>query len=474
MNAPDAVIAARVAEVLSAAEYGSIVDGNDARERGLWLGPSAEPEPLATLTRLFTLGVSSSTDAVNTAIAPMSLDEWVQGGLIETEGDRVRPLVRFLPHGGVLLACDETSRADLDAEQMVGAPNAEAAALANLTLRSSIGEALVIDGGPGLHGLLAARHSEWTVVVDDGPRTGEFAAFNAELNGINNVGTMRGSLFEPVEGRTFDLIVCDRTFTISPGASDAGLDLPADAPVVRLLRMGADRLNEGGFFQMLCTWTQDRGQEWPAKLASWIENLDCDAFVLVEDIVDPALYAARALREDPSISAEGFSEAFDGWMRFYDERAIEGIGVGFLALRKRSAPDNWMFVDTEIESLMHVASDRVLRAFQTRDNLRELADDRVLLGTHLQLAEDVRLHQVAEAGDNAWKGIALEIRNEGGATGQIDPAMAQLLGGCDGSRTAAELLTELAEGVEISRDEAFAQGVPILRNLIAAGFLRPS
>jgi hypothetical protein len=81
------------------------------------------------------------------------------------------------------------------------------------------------------------------------------------------------------------------------------------------------------------------------------------------------------------------------------------------------------------------------------------------------------LDQEAHAGPDGWAVTEQRLRQTGGLrwSAPVDPAVAALVAGCDGSRTVAELgvVLELAYGV----DEA--QLVPMVTGLVERGFLTP-
>src|SRR5581483_8369941 len=81
--------------------------------------------------------------------------------------------------------------------------------LASLTPRRRVARALDVGTGNGAQALLAARHSGHVVATNVTERALAFTRTNAALNGIENVETRAGSLFEPVAGETFDLITCN-------------------------------------------------------------------------------------------------------------------------------------------------------------------------------------------------------------------------------------------------------------------------
>ena len=64
-----------------------------------------EPTPHNTLIRLFLLGGEVSAEHVRQALQPMTLQEWIEAGLVlpPTSDDRVRSAVRITPVQDLLL-----------------------------------------------------------------------------------------------------------------------------------------------------------------------------------------------------------------------------------------------------------------------------------------------------------------------------------------------------------------------------------
>src|SRR5205814_2148722 len=87
---------------------------------------------------------------------------------------------------------------------------------AALTPRRRVARALDVGTGNGAQALLAARHSAQVVATDVNPRALKYTQLNAALNGVANLETRAGSLFEPVAGERFDLVTCNAPYVISP------------------------------------------------------------------------------------------------------------------------------------------------------------------------------------------------------------------------------------------------------------------
>ena len=91
--------------------------------------------------------------------------------------------------------------------------------LDSLTPRPRVDRALDVGTGSGIHALLAAQHARQVIATDVNPRALAYTELNAALNGLRNIETRQGSLFEPVEGETFDLITCSAAGSTATASS---------------------------------------------------------------------------------------------------------------------------------------------------------------------------------------------------------------------------------------------------------------
>src|SRR5205085_6697223 len=165
---------------------------------------------------------------------------------------------------------------------------------------------------------------------------------NAALNDVTNIEVAEGDLFEPAAGRTFDLIVSNPPFVISPRREggrylfcDSGMD--GDEICRRVVREAPRFLNEGGYCQLLCNWAHLSGQDWKDRLASWFQGSGCDAWVICCETRDAASYASTWLQqtEKPASGEPGrLMELFDQWMDYYRQRGIEAVSAGAITMRR--------------------------------------------------------------------------------------------------------------------------------------------
>ena len=328
--------------------------------------------------------------------------------------------------------------------------------------------------GCGIQAILAARHSGRVVATDVNARALAFAAFNARLNGVENVEFREGSFFEPVRGSRFGLVTCNPPYVISPESAflfrDSGLE--GDTVSRDVVRQAPESLEEGAFAHMLVSWIVEPGGDWSAPLRSWVEGVGCDAWLLHHGTDDPLTHTGKWLRHEAGSDQEAYADTVDRWLAYFERLGIEQIAVGAVVLRRRSG-SNWVRADELPSERLRPASDHILRVFAAHDYLAGLADEGALLQERLVLVEHARLEQRAVYRGREWgvAEIALSLEEGLGFRGSLDPTVAALLAALDGQRTLGEIAADLAR-IEGASSAAVEQALlPAAREMLAAGFL---
>lgn len=433
---------------------------------------------LNTLIRLFLMEVPVDVAALQNAIQPMESAEWAEMGLIEIRGKSAVAKMKLFPFQDMVIAYDVPRRllTGEGGDYVMGA-GGSSLTLANLTVRRPVGLTLDLGTGCGFQAFLAARHSERVVAVDRNPRAVAIAAFNARLNGLANLECREGDLFGPVEGMTFDLIVSNPPFVISPESRyiyrDSGM--AGDEICQRIVREAPRFLNEGGFCQILCNWAEYGEQDWRERLRGWFDGSGCDVWVMRNQSRDVATYAATWIRHTEKLETEHLEERFDEWLEYYRQHGIVQVGGGVITLRRRSGGPNWFRADDGFETMLGPCGDQILSGFEAQDFLASAADDAALLRTAFSLSPDVRLVQQKMPSSHEWVGEVDELHLARGLSfrGEIDPFMEQLLIQCDGTRTLEDLAGEMAASLNAGRERVFPTVCEMVRHLVARGFLLP-
>jgi SAM-dependent methyltransferase len=434
--------------------------------------------PLATLIRLFLIEVVVPISDLEKAIEPMTLDEWEEMGLITVRDGQAAARIKLFPYQDMVIAYDLPRRllTEEGADYVMGV-GGSSITLANLTVRRECGSALDLGMGCGFEAFLAAKHCGKVVAVDRNPRAVAFATFNAKLNGLSHVECREGDLFEPVAGMTFDLIVSNPPFVISPESRyiyrDSGM--AGDEICRKIVREAPGYLREGGFCQILCNWAEYADADWREGLKGWCDGSGCDVLVMRNQSKDVATYAATWLRHTEKLETDNLSELFDDWMAYYKEQGIERVGGGVITMRRRGAGANWFRADDGVETIYGPGGDYIVKVFAAQDFLEGVSDDAALLGIPFTVSPDLRVLEQKEPSPGEWSVEVSEVHLSRGffQKGKIDPYVENLLIGCDGTKPLRGLIADMASalGVEVARIESAV--CSMVRDFVGRGFLLP-
>ena len=435
-----------------------------------------DPEaPLHTLIRLFALHVPVTEAQARAALAPLDLAEANALGLVSVGDGQVAPRVGFVVVDGLVLARDvpRAGAQGLRGDHVVGL-NPPAMLLARLTVRRQVGSALDVGCGGGVQSLLAARHAERVVGVDKNPRAVGFARFNARLNRVANAEFREGSLFEPVSGERFDLIVCNPPYVVSPETSllfrDGGR--PGDAFCEEVVRGAAAQLAPGGFATAIVNWVAADGEPWSRPLERWSSGQGCDAWLLRLETSDTLSYAASWNRQpDPEL----YAAALDRWLAYYEEQGIRAIGMGAAVLRKRASGAPWTSAVDLPARPRSDASDAILQAFAAQDRLSQLGEREALLAARFRASDTLRLTQVATVSDGRFVPESTGLRLAGALPfeGTADAGALRLLQLADGRLTLGEIVAAIG-GAPRADDGLTTSVLEAARRLVTFGFLVPA
>jgi methylase of polypeptide subunit release factors len=431
--------------------------------------------PFHALVRLFTFGLAQSAARVNAAV-PANVMSIMQGtGLISARGEEIAPNYMLTPLDDKLIAADAIYRMYPEPEpDLILWSNNTTRMLERARLRGPSKATLDLGTGCGVIAVFAADSSERVVATDLNARAAEFVPFNAWINGVSNVETLIGDTFAPVEGRKFDRILANPPFFVAPSSEVMYCENPLelDSYCRRVVREGADHLEESGFLQMVFEWVQVKGQPWQERLAEWVEGTGCDVWVLQTYAGTPDAYAHQRSCRDYADSPEKATEKFHHWMRYYRERDVQEIRGGILAARKR-AGRNWLRIEEGRIDTGAPFGDLIREIFETQDVLDGQPSDEQMLATRPRLAAGAALEQefVVENGKWAFTSLKLSLKHSLPASLAVESQVADFLARCDGTRTLRELAEALASSVKAPPEQVRAQCCAIVKRLAARRML---
>ncbi|MFE2732611.1 methyltransferase [Streptomyces sp. NPDC056721] len=442
--------------------------------------------PLETLVRLFLLQQPAEYACV---AAVLPVEECLESGWLTRAGDdEVAASVDVRPYGGPDgedwfivsdLGCAVGGAGGIGsrAEGVVLGVGGASTTLSGITVRTPVESALDLGTGSGIQALHATRHATRVVATDLNPRALHMTALTLSLSGTGPADRHEGSLFEPVGDETYDLIVSNPPFVISPGARltyrDGGM--AGDDLCRTLVQEAGARLNEGGYAQFLANWQHVDGEEWTDRLRSWVPR-GCDAWVVQREVQDITQYAELWLRDagDHRTDPAEYAALYDAWLDEFEARKVRGVGFGWITLRK--APEGVepsVTVEEWPHSVEQPLGDTVRAHFERLDYLRT-HDDAALLGAHFRLAGEVVQEQVGLPGAEDPEHVVLRQHRGMRRATKVDTIGAGFAGVCDGTLSAGRILDAIAQLVGedpvLLRDRTPAQ----IRMLVEQGFLEPA
>jgi len=440
---------------------------------------TASGSPAHNLIRLFKLGQSLPIEAVRAALAPIQVTDLVDLGLLRQIGSSVVAEAALTPEIGELYFAHDFDPAftgeSADVNHVLEAgPSSQT--LAALTVRREGEDALDLCAGAGIQSMLAAKHCASVIATDINLRALNFADFNARLNGISNIQTRHGNLYEPVAGEQFDLVVANPPYIVSPTAHyvyrDSGL--PGDSVCEKVIRDAPSHLRDGGYCVVLFNWHHRGEEDWLDRPLKWTAGNGCDVWLMRFGNQLPVPYAFRWLRHCEGRNGADLDEPLDAWLAYYERLGIGLFSFGLLILRRRAARTNWVRTDTlRPEWTAANCSEQILRIFAAQDFLQEVTGDEDFLDQRFALAHDHEMRHVLHAEGGSWTVTSATLRQTGGFefAGYVDLNVVSLLSRCDGSRTLRQLLDDLARRLGVGFNIVAPVALELMRSLMRSGFL---
>lgn len=437
-------------------------------------------DPLACLVRLFILQQDVPEEA---AAAALDLDEATAAGWLMTEGGLVRALVDIRPYGSPddgatgYLVSDLTPGMDqmttpTRPDYVLGASPASLT-LAEITMRQPVGRALDLGTGCGVQSLHLVRHADEVVATDLNPRALELARIGAELSSAR-IGFREGSLFEPVAGEVFDLIVSNPPYVMSPPGGERLTyregDLLADGLVEAIVRQAPAHLAPGGSLQLLTNWAILEGVAWEDRLRGWVDGTGLDCWVIERERLDVFAYTEMWLTDAGLAGSADWEPQYRSWLAYFRELGISEIGMGWLLLTAagREQPhqrfESWPHAVAQPVGDVFVDNRRAVDA--ATQPLHQLLNSRPRLG-------DVVQETVGEPGAEDPTHVVLRQRTGLLRAIKVGTADGAVLGALDGELTLGQVIAAVASVLGVEAADVGAQVVPVVRDALLDQLLLP-
>ncbi|RGE18087.1 methyltransferase [Leucobacter sp. wl10] len=457
---------------------------------------------LATLARLFLLGETAGGAEVDAALPALGAAGALELGLLERSGSGAHRAAMSLnpvavadsrveqpPHWWILSDLDDQLRGGpARPDHVMGVGGATRSLIAQAPPRDA---AVCLDLGTGcgivaMHLALRGR----VIATDVSERALVFARANARLNGVGSrIEFRRGDLFEPVAGESFDLILSNPPFVITPRAAgvpvyeyrDGGMT--GDALAERVVREGPELLAEGGVLLCLANWEAPWGGNGLQRVRGWIEEAaiaagPLDAWAIERDRVDPAQYAETWARDGGARpGSPEFERLIDAWLEDFAARRIVSIGLGAIRVRRPGGAGTRETVVHAEQATggygAEAAGSRLAAAFDAGIAAERMSGDEIL--SIRWLVSDAVVEEREHApGEEAPRSISLVIDRPIARRVVADPLLAAAVGACDGELALGQIADALATLLEVDVAAASEALVSGARELAWLGMIAPA
>jgi len=458
---------------------------------------------LAAVVRFWLLAVPQEAEVLDGALPRTRAEGLAALGLAKITGTEVAAEADLRPYGwdaGRNGGVEIWVASDLAAHQRPGVLRHDhvlgigqaSTTLVQTTIRRKAERALDLGTGCGIQTFHLLQHSGHVTATDISERALAFTRFNLLLNAealdidpgrpAERVSLRLGSLLEPVAGETFDLVVSNPPFVITPRtAGEAAADqftyrdggLPGDDIVASLVRSLPDVLAPGGTAQLLGNWEIPEGSAWDERPQSWA-GPDTDAWFIQREQVGPEQYAETWLQDaSETRDRRHYQEAYAAYLADFASRNVGGIGFGMVFLRRPAGERRIRRFEEITYPIEQPVGPHLGAAVERADWLA--AHD--VSAAHLLVAEDVTEERHQRPGAE-HPGVIL-LRQGAGLrrTNLLSTELAGFVSACDGDLTAGQIigaLEALLGGTEGFDGGAFRSGLLTeVANLVRDGFLLP-
>jgi predicted RNA methylase len=315
--------------------------------------------------------------------------------------------------------------------------------LLQLTPRRHVNRVWDLGCGSGVQAVFAAKHANHVIATDIDQRAIDFTNQTAQLNNVE-IETRLGSLFEPVQGEKFDLIISNPPFVIGGATHLTHRESPfaADALTETLLRELPNFLNDDGIAVVLATWlvTSD---DWQERISEWLPD-DVGVWVALRDLQDVDSYVATWMN-DAGIDDRAIASQ---WKQQLAEWNATEVAFGWIVLHHVS--DFAMMEDVRHAPALP-SGQQVLTQLHRSEQSAKLS------------AADLLTVPFQQAPGDTWRGDI-----------GLDPVLAAIHQGLDGRTLLGDIVADVASKMGFDEDDVLVLSLVGLKRLVALGLAFPA
>lgn len=427
-------------------------------------------DPQAAAIRLWLLQQPVPADRLAWLDVPGLRD----AGLLEGTDD-LRATVEIKPYGSERrqgwICSDQTpldTRVARPRSDFVLGASPASTTLAQLVPRRQVGTALDLGTGCGIQTVHLADHADRVVATDLNPRALDLARITLGLNQVE-ADLRLGSLYEPVAGQGFDLVVTNPPYVMSPPGGglvyrEGGFE--ADQLMREVVRSAP--LNPDGLLVVLGNWAVTEGRSWQERVVEWIPA-GHDALVLQREHLDPFEYIEIWLADAGLAGSGDYLPGYREWLEYFRRQRITGVGMGWLFVRNSGSAEPSVRLEEWPHAVHQPVADAVLAHFAGIEPSRR--PEAELLAATLRRSDDLVQEAIGAPGATDPEHIVLRQQGGLGRAGIAGTALAAVVGACDGDLPLGVLVDAVAGLLDVDDAALATEILAEVRPLLADGLL---
>jgi SAM-dependent methyltransferase len=395
-------------------------------------------------------------------------------GLLFRRGDRTWSSVLLYPTEELLVISDHTAppagAPGLGEDVVYPAVTRNTRTFLEMLPRTPCDSFLEVCGGTGIAALVASRFAREAWTSDITARAASFAEFNARLNGLVNVTSLRGDLYAPVRDRTFNRIAAHPPYVAATEQRvifrDGGRD--GEQILRRVLAEAPDRLAPGGMLYLTCVATDRKEGRLEQRLRELLGSggAECDLVVISRFETDPVAYRAMSL-----LRSRGSLQELSSWNDLIRELGIEVLVYAHIYLRRREGSRPVFTRRCRMASGATPAE--VAWLLEVEAALAEPAVVAGLLSRRARVIPTTRLNVRYRYDEDAW--VPAEAMADAPwpfpSAARAPVWLADLLVRCAGTVSLGEIVAEYRRTGLIGEDVADGALAGLVKQLVASGLV---
>ena len=383
--------------------------------------------------------------------------------------------VMLYPAQGILIASDRGWEPEIDKTEMAASDVVFSAITPNTYQflhslpHTPCRRLLDLCAGSGVAGLLAAsNYAESASLCDITERSTRFAEWNARLNGIKNIATLRGDLYEPVKGEKFDRIVAHPPYVPAMETKYVFRDGGEDGEQVtrRIIEGLPEYLAPGGQCFLVAAVTDRADAPFEQRVRQMLgkNSGEFDVFVAVRNHSKPAEFL---IKEHPNRDRpEELAASIDAMARL----GVEYMLFCSIGIQRRASKRDVFTVRRQVTVF---PGELMAWAVRWETAQREPGFAKTLFLSRPQIVDQLRLQVMHRIKDGKWTIADSKLLTGYPYQAAVDcaPWVVSMLEQCDGTRTVRELLDGCRGEGAIPSNAPDSEFARFIQFLISMGLL---